>query len=165
MKLHVGSGKRRIAGYTNVDADASVMPDIVAKADSIPLGDGCADEILAVHLFEHLYRWQCDAVLKEWRRLLKPGGVLTMELPDLIKCCINLINGATGKTPGQMDMYGLYGDPTKENPWMCHNWGWSFNTIKPLLEKHGFTEVSESATQWHPIGKDHRDFRVTARKV
>lgn len=99
MRLHIGCGKRKLSGYTNIDADSAQHPDIVAMAHAIPLDDGCAEEILAVHLFEHFYRWECDEVLAEWARLLKSGGRLVMELPDLVKCCQNVISNPASRKP------------------------------------------------------------------
>ena len=50
------------------------------------------------------------------------------------------------------------------DPWMIHKWGWTPKTIKPLLAETGFSSFSEPPTQWHGIGKAHRDFRIEARK-
>jgi len=64
-----------LAGYT------LVKPDIVAEADALPmLGAASQDFIIANHLLEHV----ADPIgaLEEWYRLLRPGGVLFLALPD-----------------------------------------------------------------------------------
>jgi predicted SAM-dependent methyltransferase len=46
--------------------------------------DDCFDEIYASHVAEHFdYRDQLLATLKEWRRVLMPGGSLYLSVPDL----------------------------------------------------------------------------------
>jgi SAM-dependent methyltransferase len=167
MKLNIGAGGRRIEGYTGVDAVQRPAADIIARADNIPLPDSSVDEIMAIHLFEHFYRWECEGVLAEWRRLLKPGGRLVLELPDLIKCCKNIIDGRMvgGKHPDQLGHWGLYGDPRESDPYMAHRWGWSPKTLGALLKANGFTDIRQEPTQWHPAGREFRDMRVVAVKA
>jgi ubiquinone/menaquinone biosynthesis C-methylase UbiE len=168
MRLNIGCGSRRLPGYTGVDAVATRSGvDIVAPAHRIPLEDGCADEILAVHLWEHFYRWECDIVIKEWRRVLKVGGLLVLELPNLRKCCENLISGRAipGKHPDQLAYWGIYGDPTTSDPFMVHRWGWTPQTLSAFLLDHGFAGIAEKPTQFHPIGRDIRDMRIEALKA
>lgn len=164
MKLNIGCGGRRIEGFTGVDAVQRPAADIIARADAIPLEDGSVEEIMAIHLFEHFYRWECDTVIAEWLRLLQPGGRLVLELPNLIKCCENVIHGRMvgGKEPDQLSMWGLYGDPREGDPFMAHRWAWSPKTLKNFLESKGFIKIYEKPTQWHPAGRDHRDMRIEA---
>jgi SAM-dependent methyltransferase len=166
MKLNIGCGNRRIPGYTGVDAVQRPAADIIAPAHLIPLPDACAEEILAVHLWEHFYLWECAAVIAEWRRLLKPGGRLVLELPNLRKCCENLLSGLArpGKDPGQLSYWGIYGDPTLNDPYMTHRWGWSPETLTAFLSGHGFVSIEERPTLFHPRGRDVRDMRIEARK-
>lgn len=164
VKLNVGAGKRRIPGYTGVDAVQREGADIVAPADNIPLADGCATEILAIHLIEHLYAWQVPGLLKEWYRLLSPGGRLVLELPDLKKCAKNLLSPRPEKTPGQLSMFGIYGDHTLKDPWMMHKAGWWFESLAPVVAAAGFVEICECQTVYHPVGRGIRDFRLEARR-
>lgn len=162
VKLNIGAGGRRLPGYLGVDAVPRPAADIVAKADKIPLPDGCAEEIIGLHIFEHFYRWECDEVIKEWKRLLMPGGRLILELPNMIKCCENIISGRhnAGKHPDQLGMWGCWGDPRDRDPFMNHKWGWSPESLSQFLSDYGFTKIREVPTQWHPAGRMHRDMRI-----
>lgn len=156
-------------GYFNIDIAANPSakraPEMLSDVRAIALPDGCANEIMAIHLWEHLYRWECDAVIDEWFRLLARKGVLVLEMPDLFKFCANILEGKKGaKEPDQLGMWGLYGDPTLHDPYMCHRWGWTFATIQPFLKAHGFKDIEEQVPQWHKVGRFDRDFRVVARK-
>ena len=165
MKLNIGAGNRRLPGYTGVDAVQRPGADIVAPAHAIPLPDACADEILGVHIWEHFLYWECDGVLAEWRRLLKPGGALVLEMPDLLKCCRNILEGRVGKKPDQLGMWGLFGDVTLQDVHMLHRWAWTFATLQPFLAERGFVNIVERETQYHPAGRGVRDFRLEARKA
>lgn len=164
MRVNIGCGKHVLDGWTNVDAVRSPLakrdPEIFADVSSIPLPDASADEIMAIHVFEHVFRWESEKVLAEWARILKPGGKLAMEMPHLVKVCKNVISGR----PDQMGMWGLYGDPKLGDPYMVHRWLWTTESLTPLLKAAGFTDIVEVPTQWHPAGRQHRDFRIEARR-
>lgn len=168
--LNVGCGKRFRSNMVNLDVVETpgyVAPDYLIKDGSdTGLPGNCADELMSIHNFEHYYRWQVDAVMIEWKRLLKPDGLLILELPDLVKCCKNVLTGYTRaeKDPEQFSMWGLFGDPRPHDPFMCHRWGWSPQTLRAFLEKHKFHSIIDAETQWHPGGREHRDMRIEARK-
>lgn len=165
MRLNVGCGKRRLPGYTGVDVVQRDGVDIVAPAHEIPLLDASVHEILGVHIFEHFLLWECDGVLAEWRRLLRPGGRLVLEMPDLLKCCRNILDGRETKKRDQLGMWGLFGDATLEDVHMLHRWGWHFGTLQPFLAARGFVDIVERETEFHPAGRGVRDFRIEARKA
>jgi predicted SAM-dependent methyltransferase len=163
VKIHLACGRHYLDGWVNCDLvrhpKAKLPPDVICDVSDIPLSDGIADELLIVHILEHFYQWETPKVLAEWARLLRSGGKIVIEMPDVIKAAKNLIKGHSD----QMAMWPLYGDQTLKDPLMCHKWGWSFNTIKPLLEQAGFRDIVERDPEWHGR-KINRDFRVEAIK-
>lgn len=165
MRLNIGSGKKRIPGFTNVDAVAREGVDIVATADAIPLPDGSVDEILACHIIEHALPWDVPDILKEWHRILKPGGLLAMEQPDLIKCCQNVLNGVVGRHPDQMGLWGLFGDDRERDAWMLHRYSYTFQSLEKLVIAAGFVDTKEAMTVYHRTGRHNRDFRLEARRA
>ena len=166
LRLNLGAGGKRVPGFTGVDAVARPGADIIAKADALPFEDKAAEEIMGIHIFEHILPWEAQSYLEEWFRVLKSGGRLVLEMPDVIKCCQNLIDGVMrgGKHPDQLGYWGLYGDPRLKDEWMLHRWAYCYKTIKPMLEAAGFIKVTEHPTQFHPAGRHCRDFRVEAIK-
>lgn len=178
MKINFGCGSRVLDGYFNVDAvrdpKAPRDPELLEAwqfdgarlVNPLPVADGSADEVMAIHVFEHFYRWQADAVLAEWRRVLCVDGLLVLEMPNFLKCCENIISGRTvgaGKHPDQAGYWGCFGDPRLESVFMCHKWGWTPQTLRVILEQHGFRGVEEHPTVYHPAGRLHRDMRIIAR--
>lgn len=79
--MNLGCGEDRKEGYVNVDWQSSVQPDVVHDLNSLPypFADGSFDEIFASHILEHLDR--PFAVMKEFHRLLAPGGKLIIKVP------------------------------------------------------------------------------------
>lgn len=89
MKLDVGCGVSRQAGFIGVDCAIAVRPHIVAEMWSIPLKDGSTDEIYSSHALEHVLKAEVVPTLREWERLLRPGGTVELQVPDLVWCCLN----------------------------------------------------------------------------
>ncbi len=53
---------------------------IPCHADAIPIGDASLDFVYSSHLLEDFADW--NPILKEWVRLLKPGGKLIILIPE-----------------------------------------------------------------------------------
>lgn len=66
-----------IAGLANAVSIADVTADV---KEPLPFEDGKFDTIIARHLFEHLI--DPIKVLKDWRRVLKPGGKIILAVPN-----------------------------------------------------------------------------------
>ena len=170
LRLNLGCGAHTRDGWFCVDAvqhpNVSRDLDLVSDLRKIDLPDLCAREIISIHVWEHFYPWECDELITEWRRLLRKDGVLAMEMPDLLKFCRNILTGRVdGHHPDQLGLWGAYGDPTTKDPLMMHKWGWTFATLAKYLRQHGFRDIREEETQWHPMGRGKRDFRIVAVKA
>ena len=84
LRLNVGCGPDRREGYVNVDMHAAFSPDVVADVSDMPMfPDGCAVEVLARDVLEHLPRRATLETLVEWNRVLAPGGRLSIRVPSL----------------------------------------------------------------------------------
>ena len=85
IKLHIGCGNIYKKGYINIDAYNVSKIDLQARAAKLPYNNDSIDKIENHHLLEHLDRKECNLVLREWFRVLKPGGQLIIEVPDLLR--------------------------------------------------------------------------------
>lgn len=66
----------------NLDREQNYQEFYIGENGKFPQVDGFFDGILASHCFEH---WDCQQgvrVMKECHRILKPGGVLLVSVPD-----------------------------------------------------------------------------------
>jgi SAM-dependent methyltransferase len=81
--VHLGCGPIDAPGFVNVDQlDA---PHIHVQASVDDLGEfpsGSVDLVYSAHCLEHFSYRHRRAVLTEWVRVLKPGGVLRLSVPD-----------------------------------------------------------------------------------
>lgn len=86
MKLNLGCGDQKLDGYINCDLHRDDV-DMNFDASKIPFDDNSVDEIAAYHLIEHFKFHDAMDVLKEWCRVLKPGGRIILETPDFYNSC------------------------------------------------------------------------------
>ena len=90
VRLHIGCGSRLFDEYINIDGDyMSGTPGVVIHDITVPfpLPDNSVDEILSVHVIEHIMRDRVPGIMQEWLRILKPGGFVAVEWPDFLKMC------------------------------------------------------------------------------
>lgn len=163
IRLNLGCGNKRLNGYLNCDLESNYTdhpPDVACDVRQLPFEDDFADEILAVHILEHFYVWEVQDLLKEWIRVLKPGGLMVIEVPCLDKI-INHYIEFDGKPPVNLSLWGLYGDPSYKDETMCHHWCWSESALESLLKSVGLKDVTSKEPKFHIA---IRDMRFEARK-
>src|SRR3989344_5559810 len=83
-KLHIG-GTIRSEGWEVLNANPAPYVDHVCNATDLSrFPDNTFTEIYASHVVEHFdFAGELHATLKEWRRVLKPGGKVYISVPDL----------------------------------------------------------------------------------
>jgi predicted SAM-dependent methyltransferase len=172
MKLNIACGKQTWPDFFCVDAvrhpKASRDPDLIhafefdveTLVNPLPLKDECADEVHALHFIEHVREYEAPALVREFHRLLKPRGLLVLELPNIEAAARNLLDGM----PAQMCWFAFYGDASHRDPYMLHKFGYTPKTIKALLVECGFIKIELKPPQTHGA-RANRDMRVEARKA
>jgi predicted SAM-dependent methyltransferase len=83
-KLHIG-GQSEAKGWEVLDVNPGPAVNHVGNASDLQrFADDTFAEIYASHVVEHFdYKIALVATLKEWRRVLAPGGILYVSVPDL----------------------------------------------------------------------------------
>lgn len=166
LRLNLGCGDKILAGYVNVDvaeSRAGRRPDVLCDLRALtPFAAASVDEVLAVHVVEHFWRWEVVAVLREWVRVLKPGGKMILECPNLLSACEELLKDPAGAAgpgrEGQRTMWVFYGDPAWKDPLMCHRWNYTPQSLAAVMAEAGLVEIRQEPAQFKL--RDPRDMRV-----
>jgi ubiquinone/menaquinone biosynthesis C-methylase UbiE len=105
----------------------------ISRLDFIP--SGTVEEIYASHVLEHFRYRELPRVLHEWNRLLQPGGVLRLAVPDFAAVVERYRE--TGSLNGLQGL--LYGGQTYD--YNFHHVAFDLPTLEALLVESGFTNV------------------------
>jgi hypothetical protein len=170
VRLNLGCGDKILPGYINVDVVASRAgrePDVICDLhDLTAFADDSADEIMAIHVVEHFWRWEVDAILKEWLRVLKPGGRMVLECPNLLAACRELLehpdSAAGHDQSAQRTMWVFYGDPAWRDPLMTHRWGYTPASLGALMRAVGLHDIRQEPA--HYKLREPRDMRIVGIK-
>ena len=158
LNINLGCGKRHIPGFVHVDLDDYPHIDYKHSVDRLPMfDDQSADLIYASHTLEYFDQVEVINVLNDWRRILKPGGILRVGVPDFAALASVY---QTHKDPG-MVIGPLYGRIKINAPdgerHLFHKMVYDFDSLRVTLEGCGFSDVQRY--EWREtIHKDHDDF-------
>ncbi len=160
LYLNLGCGRDVRDDCINIDLfsdDPRVVGMDVRKLD---LPDNCADGIIASDILEHFSHREVDGVLKEWARVLKPGGELVVRCPSLR---LQMKAYMDGVWDADIASYMIFGGQT--NPGDYHCIGFDERSMKKHIEQAGldmffFEEVDTPQTR----GFINLNMTVRARK-
>jgi len=145
IKLNLGCGDDLRDGYINVDLynnNAEIQMDV----RQLFYDDNSVDEIFSSHVLEHFSKHETIPILIEWNRVLKPGGKLIMDLPDLEWCMLNWLN-----TP-ERDKWGwaidsIFGHQVGDGE--IHQAGFTKSRLEDLLTTTGYNNITIVNHQSH----------------
>lgn len=137
--LNLGCGRSTHASFINVDALADWHIHYCRPVENLrPFANNSVDLVYVSHCLEHFSHHKVNAVLAEWFRVLKPGGILRIGVPDfdqLIK--IYELNGRDIESIQGVLMGG------QTYPLNCHYVSFTKSSLTKRLMDVGFTSVRE----------------------
>lgn len=175
-RLNWGCGPRPAPGWLNSDLLAGPGIDVSCDIrDGLPLEDARVDYAVAMHALQDLPFVALDGALTELRRVLKPGGVLRLAVPDLDLAIAAYLSGDAsyfyvpdrdaqsvgGKLCVQATWYGSVRTP------------FTFEFLRELLERNSFRDVTRctfgtTASPWPEIvdldNRERESLFVEARR-
>ena len=170
-KLEIGPGPHALPGFLSVDVVGRLGVDCLADARALPFASNTFDLLYASHVIEHVPWWQADEALKEWRRVLAPGGRLEVWTVDAAKIAEELlIVDRGGPSPIRHDGWQrhnpdadpyrwingrifAYGSDASDPNW--HKSLWTLRSLRYAFTRAGFRNVHPLLPE-RPRGYDHR---------
>lgn len=169
LKLHLGCGPHLLPGWVNIDAKGGdIRMDLRWP---LPFPNASARYVFASHVLEHFYRkMEVPPLVKEIRRILAPGGVLRVVVPDVELFLRAYVAGdeqffadrariwpyvLSYKT--RLDQFLTYvGASQVLEDFDGHMYGYDFETLASVLNEAGFTDIKRSQF----MASSHPELRI-----
>lgn len=141
LRLHLGSAWQPKEGWFNVDLSGHPVDLAWNLAHGLPFPDGSAEAIFHEHLLEHLTLEAAATLIEESHRVLSPGGVMRIAVPDAGRYLLSYANGGQGLIdeyrPGRpttllaaQEIFYLHG----------HRSAWDLETLGLFVRAAGFEQ-------------------------
>jgi predicted SAM-dependent methyltransferase len=156
--LNIGCGFEPKDNFINLNLEWTPNVDICwdITAERVPLATNSMEGIFTEHCLEHITFEQCLETLKEFHRLLKPGGNIRIVVPDA-ELYFDLYQAR--KTNKSVTLPYI---KTEETPVISinrifrdhgHLFIYDFETMAHLMQKAGFRDVKKES---YSTGRDNR---------
>lgn len=150
--LHAGAGGSTIPeqyfkGYEAVtlDIDPECKPDMVGSMVEMTfVPDNCFDGIYTAHTLEHLYPHEVRLCLHNFLRVLRPGGIVMIVVPNLegVKATEDVLYESPSGPVSGLDMIYGHHRLLEGRPYMAHHCGFVPETLRGAMESVGFQNVN-----------------------
>ncbi len=148
FRVEVGAGDSPSPGYVHCDVRPLPHIEHVCIAWELPFASGSVDEIYSRHMLEHLTFDQAKRTLAHWAEMLRPGGVLDINVPDLEAASRQLnLEGLSPYVPHQVTneehaLRALYG--WQNHPDDFHRSGYTESLLRRALSEAGFDSIRKA---------------------
>lgn len=146
-KIQFGAGACHISGFENYDMDVDITQPL--PRDRFP--DECADVVYSEMCLEHQTPQQAWSFLDECHRILRPGGLIRIVIPDF---CLSwrlkdpdyfrVNGGVTGATTWKEQMRSIIFSHG-------HQGLWNADLLQCVMEAIGFRDCAQ-----HRAGESNR---------
>jgi predicted SAM-dependent methyltransferase len=164
VRLNLGSGYHPKPGWINVDLLAPQADLRLDLREPLPFADNSVAAIYSEHFFEHLnyaqladsMAWHLEAAqepsealtfLRECKRVLQPGGMLDIVVPDVEGILQEYVGRREKPFPGSR----WWGPAWCDTPLHCvnyvfrqgseHKYAYDAETLEQILDRTGFVDV------------------------
>lgn len=157
-KIAVGCGTCRYGlEWVHNDIVYTDGIDCIGYAHNLPVASESMDLVYASHVLEY-YDWPSARaiVLPEWKRILKPGGILRIAVPDFSELVSWYLHDYKPGTSLLTDIIGpLFGKMGGEEGVIYHKSTYDYETLSEMLEKCGFNTIK--LWDWQKTEHSHID--------
>lgn len=147
-----------VGRYFRVNAQR--FPEAIRRGDIIrglPVADGSAAGVYASHVLEHLTRADCITAIRNTFRMLRPGGVFRLIVPDLeirARRYVAMVAAGDSSASPYLMRSTLLGQEARRRGvralreqlgHSAHRWMWDFPSIAHELAAAGFVAIRRCA--------------------
>jgi predicted SAM-dependent methyltransferase len=185
--LNLGCGDRTHPAWTNVDFRAH-PPHVIGHdlRQPLPFASALFTAVYASHVLEHFSHAFAPIFLSECRRVLKPGGIVRIVVPDLetiARLYLQYLDGAlTGdkqaarrhewmtielldqltreRSGGEMAEYWMR-DPLPEEEFVVERMGWE---VRRFLKEHRRRDARAKSAPKSPTPREKMEFHESGQK-
>lgn len=132
--LDVGCGQAPRTGHIGIDRRDGGEAFPLRYNDGAEVPDASVDGLVASHVLEHVPYREVEEVVREWVRVLRPGGVLKIAVPDFRWCAEKFLAGADANVQGY-----VMGGQVDENDY--HKTIFDEQGLRSLMESLGLVNI------------------------
>jgi SAM-dependent methyltransferase len=138
--LEIGPEEEPLRGFETLNIVGGRNVDYVLDATQpLPFADATFDEIYSSHVLEHLPWYRTEAILREWVRILKPGGRLNIWVPDALKICATILGAENGRIDRLPDGWQKHNPDNNPYLWAAGRLFYGANPKYPSWHRAFFT--------------------------
>ncbi len=144
-KLEIGAGSKPKPGYLHHDIRPLNDIDIVCDARKFPdeLYE-TFDEVYASNILEHFNRFEVRDVLKEWTKLVRPGGKIEIIVPDIREISRQFVEGYI-----DIEFFNYLNYGGNDYEYNIHKFGFDAALLEKMLKSLYFEVVtSQPGIKW-----------------
>ena len=168
MRLEIGAGERPHPDY-DLHVDVLALPGIAVRCavDRLPFTTGSLDALRANHVLEHQSYELVTETLREWARVLRPGGRVDIGVPDARFVAGQWVRGEIDTAEANYWILGGHSDRAAHKGtdergvplwiWNAHHTLFDADLLRDSVEEHFVVDELFSY--------DIRSLRVLARKA
>ena len=138
VRLAIGEREAGEGGWTTVDLFGG---DLQREMwDLLGICTGEVEEIRCVHALEHVPKAKVLPTLREWHRVLRPGGRLTVDVPDLDYIARHWLEHEAGPITDAWALDIIFGNQGDEGQF--HMTGFNSRLLEAAITAAGFAGAS-----------------------
>lgn len=140
FRLNIGGTEPR-EGWRILNIEPGSNVDFVGNCHDLnQFADASITEIYASHVLEHLsHNREFVAALRECHRVLVPGGILRISVPDMDTLCRLFVHPAVDTSQRYKVMEMIFGGQLDAHDF--HKIGLSWEFVDSMLKQAGFASV------------------------
>jgi predicted SAM-dependent methyltransferase len=150
IKLNIGCGTDYKKSWINIDNNSDHN---IEKLDlnwdlryPLPFEDNSVDFIFNEHFFEHITPEEALPIMQDLKRVLKPGGVMRIAMPDLESVVSHYLHVPLNKDHVIKDYHFEHVKTPAEwinmsFRWWGHQWLYDWEELQRRLMEAGFTKM------------------------